>query len=197
MTEETSQRTARLSSGGLMEADLYEILGVKPDAKPIELKRMFRTKQREAHPDRKKTTSDRNAAIDLNRAYQILSNPITRLEYDIEHGFKEKTEENLRKLYDYKRKKAQTERENMINTAIQSRERESKVTATMPDGTVLANAGLIIAKATYGIMSLPLRLGEVDHGGSTPYKRHQSVDMGIVSDHDPPPPSLTNGGANR
>ncbi|ETO24622.1 hypothetical protein RFI_12533, partial [Reticulomyxa filosa] len=100
-----------LPKNDLLGTNLYEILGVEPDVKPVELKRVFRTKLRD-----------------------------------------KKTMENQRKLYEYKRKKAEKERENMKNTAIQSRERERKVTAVMEDGRVLENAGLIIIKARYGII---------------------------------------------
>lgn len=59
---------------------LYETLGVKPDASPAEIKRTFRQKAANAHPD--KQSGDHDAMAELNRAYKTLIDPKRRLLYD-------------------------------------------------------------------------------------------------------------------
>lgn len=58
---------------------LYDELDVKPDATADEIKRAYRKKAREKHPD-KGGSSDEFAPI--ARAYKVLSNPDLRLLYD-------------------------------------------------------------------------------------------------------------------
>ena len=68
----------------------YEILGIQPDATPEEIKKAYRTKSKECHPD---VVEDGHAAphedqSKLNAAYNILSDPIERKYYD-ENGNQE------------------------------------------------------------------------------------------------------------
>ncbi len=60
-------------------ADLYAVLGVGPDATQEEIKRAYRRKARELHPD---TGGDEEAFKQVTRAYQILSDPERRAHYD-------------------------------------------------------------------------------------------------------------------
>lgn len=68
----------------------YAVLGVSKDATPDEVKRAYRKKALEAHPD-KGGTAERIS--ELNEAYSALSNPVRRAQYDAEgkvepqHGF--------------------------------------------------------------------------------------------------------------
>lgn len=60
-------------------AELYAVLGVGPDATQDEIKRAYRRKARELHPD---TGGDEEAFKQVTRAYQILSDPERRARYD-------------------------------------------------------------------------------------------------------------------
>lgn len=64
----------------MAKANPYEVLGVKPDASPEEIKRVFRSKAASVHPD--KQTGDHNEMAALNHAYDVLSDPQRRLLYD-------------------------------------------------------------------------------------------------------------------
>ena len=59
--------------------DLYEILGVGQDAGEDEIKRAYRRKARELHPD---TGGDPEAFKELTAAYEVLKNPQARANYD-------------------------------------------------------------------------------------------------------------------
>ena len=62
-----------------MAADLYAILGVSQDATDEELKKAYRKKSRELHPD---TGGDEDAFKELQAAYEVLKNPQARANYD-------------------------------------------------------------------------------------------------------------------
>jgi molecular chaperone DnaJ len=62
----------------LTKRDYYEILGVKKDAAPEEIKKAYRK-----HPDRNSSDSNaENKFKEINEAYQVLSNPEKKSRYD-------------------------------------------------------------------------------------------------------------------
>jgi molecular chaperone DnaJ len=64
-------------------ADLYEVLGVTPDASPDEIKKAYRKLARESHPDANPDDPEAEARFkDLSAAYEILSDPEKRARYD-------------------------------------------------------------------------------------------------------------------
>ena len=65
-----------------MAKDLYEILGVSKDASDAEIKKAFRRRARELHPDVNKAADAEDQFKELNEAYDVLSDPNQRAQYD-------------------------------------------------------------------------------------------------------------------
>lgn len=61
--------------------DLYEILGVSPDATTAQIKTAYRALAKDVHPD-KNDGDDGDHFIEINKAYEILSNETKRKIYD-------------------------------------------------------------------------------------------------------------------
>lgn len=59
----------------------YEIIGVKNDATPEEIKKKFRELAKKTHPDKTKEDSEKEMA-EINKAYEILSDKESREKYD-------------------------------------------------------------------------------------------------------------------
>ncbi|MGH7370920.1 MAG: DnaJ domain-containing protein, partial [Candidatus Methylomirabilales bacterium] len=67
-----------------MSRDYYQILGVSTSASPEEIKKAYRRLALKFHPD--KNPDDPAAAeqfTEINEAYEVLSNPERRREYDL------------------------------------------------------------------------------------------------------------------
>lgn len=62
--------------------DFYEVLGVERGASPEEIKRAFRRLAREHHPDVNKDDPEAERFKEINEAYQVLSDPERRAQYD-------------------------------------------------------------------------------------------------------------------
>lgn len=69
----------------------YELLGVKPSASDAEIKKAYKQKAQEFHPDKFNNSHPANALFKMIvRAKEILLNPASRLQHDYAHGFKVK-----------------------------------------------------------------------------------------------------------
>ena len=67
----------------MTKRDYYEILGVKKDATPEEIKKAYRKLALKYHPDRNSSDSNNEDKFkEINEAYQALSNPEKKARYD-------------------------------------------------------------------------------------------------------------------
>jgi molecular chaperone DnaJ len=62
--------------------DYYEVLGVSRDASDAEIKKAFRSRARDVHPDTSEHDNAEELFKELNEAYEVLSDPSKRANYD-------------------------------------------------------------------------------------------------------------------
>lgn len=66
--------------------DYYAVLGIAPTAAPEVVRAAYRALAQRHHPDRMGLAANDGAVMaGLNRAYEVLSCPHRRYEYDLEH----------------------------------------------------------------------------------------------------------------
>jgi molecular chaperone DnaJ len=67
----------------MAEKDYYEVLGVKKDASPDDIKKSFRQLARKFHPDLNKGSKEAEEKFkEINEAYQVLGDPQKKTQYD-------------------------------------------------------------------------------------------------------------------
>ncbi len=66
----------------MSNSNYYETLDVSPKATPAEIKQAYRRLAKRFHPDSKHETSDPEKIIEVNAAYEVLSDPNRRRYYD-------------------------------------------------------------------------------------------------------------------
>jgi len=62
--------------------DYYEVLQISPSAEPDTVHRVYRLLAQRFHPDNRETGSDKRFR-ELTEAYQVISDPVRRAEYDV------------------------------------------------------------------------------------------------------------------
>ena len=62
--------------------DLYAILKIKNDATTSEIKKQYRVLAKQSHPDKNPQADAKETMMQINQAYEILSDPQQRKEYD-------------------------------------------------------------------------------------------------------------------
>lgn len=65
-----------------LKGDHYQVLGVNKNASLEEIKKAYRQKAKENHPDVNKSNDANKKMMEINKAYEILSSPELRREYD-------------------------------------------------------------------------------------------------------------------
>ncbi|CAD0095969.1 unnamed protein product [Aureobasidium mustum] len=66
----------------LPDKDLYQILGLQPNATAAQIKKAFKSASRKHHPDRNKHPDSTQRMQEINYAYEILKDPEKRQQYD-------------------------------------------------------------------------------------------------------------------
>jgi curved DNA-binding protein CbpA len=70
------------------EQDYYEVLSIAPSASARQIKQAYRKLSFRYHPDRNQASLEANNKMQkINEAYDTLSDPIKRREYDLPRGY--------------------------------------------------------------------------------------------------------------
>ena len=65
------------------DRDYYEVLGVNRGASADDIKKAFKKLAMKYHPDKNKEEKSEEAMVQINKAYEILSNEELRKKYDL------------------------------------------------------------------------------------------------------------------
>lgn len=77
-----SSRPPRTRLLATSKTDYYSILGLAPGATPAEVKRAFRERAKNTHPDASRTTDTTKEFLVIKEAYEILYDAQRRAEFD-------------------------------------------------------------------------------------------------------------------
>ena len=75
--------SSRASSRAALLADPYDVLGVKSDAAPEEIKLAYRKRTKALHPDVNPSPNAAEAFRRVNRAYAVVSDKARRARFDL------------------------------------------------------------------------------------------------------------------
>lgn len=79
-----------------MKDTYYDVLGVPPDATPQRIRIAYLSLARQHHPDVNRDPKANQRMAQINLAYETLSDPEKRFEYDVEVGLREPVAEETR-----------------------------------------------------------------------------------------------------
>lgn len=74
----------------MFETDCYQLLGISPDADEQAIRKAWRLKTREVHPDTNQSVESPDGFLRLKAAYDLLMDPLQRLQHDRHFGYYEK-----------------------------------------------------------------------------------------------------------
>lgn len=77
-----SDATSNRPKKNVLDRDLYDVLGVEPEATASEIKKAYYAKAREYHPDRNPSSEAKTRFQRIGQAYQVLSDDKARADYD-------------------------------------------------------------------------------------------------------------------
>jgi len=77
-----SSRPPRTRLLATSKTDYYSVLGLAPGATPAEVKRAFRERAKNTHPDASRTTDTTKEFLVIKEAYEILYDAQRRAEFD-------------------------------------------------------------------------------------------------------------------
>lgn len=93
-----------------METDCYRLLGIVPDADDRTIRKAWRNKTKEVHPDVNDSPDAAKQFLELTQAMELLLDPIKRLQHDRHFGYYEKPKNqdaNTKQQFsEYQRQKA-------------------------------------------------------------------------------------------
>lgn len=78
----SSSRPPRTRLSATSKTDYYSVLGLAPGATPAEVKRAFRERAKNTHPDASRTTDTTKEFLVIKEAYEILYDAQRRAEFD-------------------------------------------------------------------------------------------------------------------